>query len=428
MVFDIGMYPHRYTDLKTPNVTRRCGMVLECAARANNNEPGLITAYDRHGSQVLIDDAFLGKCKPGSLEDYPFFRELRPTNFPAPGDFEAFAYRAQHWQGHVVFGGQDAVHGQRAGVRNVRAGGRVLHKADLPVDMCPMLTGVCPCPINSYMGKDNQSSVQATGVLNDCSVPDTWDSAGILAFQYEMSLVTGAWLASRVMTPEQSFENALTGYHGLLLQVMRAKKQHNQRWQQYTYAGKTLMTFLSMCGNMCVRYANWSMEWPWDPSRTQEDGSEFHYSETKACTRGVGTQKLRMRNTHIKHWKQAKAFTKGLMNATGVDHVLFSPRPEECKKLAQRALQAACVYHCLLNVESTNPETLKTEYLEWWRQEGHAFVMRVSGAGGRGAACSMDREHWPEENAMEEDEETELLEDMAVVEAHQAGCHFSNFQ
>ena len=82
----------------------------------------------------------------------------------------------------------------------------------------------------------------------------------------------------------------------------------------------------------------------------------------------------------------------------------------------------------LLCVESTNPETLKTEYLEWWRQEGRAFVMRVSGAGGRGAACSMDREHWPEENAMEEDEETELLEDMAVVEAHQAGCHFSNFQ
>ena len=245
-----------------------------------------------------------------------------------------------------------------------------------------------------------------------------------------MSLVTGAWLANRVMTPEitRTIKNALTGYHGLLLQVMRAKKQHNQRWQQYTYADKTLMTLLSMCGNMCVRYANWSMEWPWDPSRTQEDGSEFHYSETKAGTRGVCTQKLRMRNTHIKHWKQAKAFTKGLMNATGVDHVLFSPRPEECKKLAQRALQAACVYHCLLNVESTNPETLKTEYLEWWRQEGHAFVMRVSGAGGRGAACSMDREHWPEENAMEEDEETELLEDMAVVEAHQAGCHFSNFQ
>ena len=75
--FDIGMFPHRYTDLKTPAVTRRCGMMLLCAARANNNEPGLITAYDRHGSQVLIDDAFLGKCKPGSLEDYPFFRELR---------------------------------------------------------------------------------------------------------------------------------------------------------------------------------------------------------------------------------------------------------------------------------------------------------------------------------------------------------------
>ena len=56
-------------------------------------------------------------------------------------------------------------------------------------------------------------------------MPDTWDSAGILAFQYEMSLVTGAWLASRVMTPEQSFENALTCYHGLLLQVMRAKSK-----------------------------------------------------------------------------------------------------------------------------------------------------------------------------------------------------------
>ena len=62
--------------------------------------------------RVLIDDSFLGKFKPGSVEDDPFFRELRPTNFPATGDFEACAYRAQHWQGHVVFGGQDAVHGQ----------------------------------------------------------------------------------------------------------------------------------------------------------------------------------------------------------------------------------------------------------------------------------------------------------------------------
>ena len=237
-------------------------------------------------------------------------------------------------------------------MRNVRAGGRVLHRADLPVDMCPMLTGVCPCPINSYMGKDNQSSVQATGVLNDCSVPDTWDSAGILVFQYEMSLVTGAWLANRVMTPEitRTIKNALTGYHGLLLQVMRAKKQHNQRWQQYTYADKTLMTLLSMCGNLCVRYANWSMEWPWDPSRTQEDGSEFHYSETKAGTRGVCTQKLRMRNTHIKHWKQAKAFTKGLMNATGVDHVLFSPRPG---RSAKNLPSERCKQHVFIIAYST---------------------------------------------------------------------------
>jgi hypothetical protein len=179
--------------------------------------------------------------------------------------------------------------------------------------MCPLLVGGYPCPIKSFMGTENQSSVQAAGVLNDASVPDTWDSAGLLAFQHRMSMIIGSVLASRIMTPLQSFENALTGYHSLLLQKMQAQKQHDQQWDRYTFARRTLRTLLSICGHTALRYPNWSIEWPWDPSRTQEDGSEINYSETKKGSRGVCTLKLRMRNTDVKHWKQARAFSKGLL-------------------------------------------------------------------------------------------------------------------
>ena len=225
-------------------------------------------------------------------------------------------------------------------MRNVRAGPRILHSADAPADMCPLLVGAYPCPILSYMGTDNQSSRQAAGVLNDASVPDTWDSAGILAFQHRMSMIIGSSLASRIMTPQQSFENALTGYHGLLLQMMQAQKQHDQQWERYTFARRTLRTLLSTCGHTAVRYPNWSIEWPWDPSQTQEDGSEIHYSQTKIGSRGVCTQKLRMRNTHVKHWKQARAFSKGLLAEKGAAHVFFTPSRAKCTEIAQRALQA----------------------------------------------------------------------------------------
>ena len=76
--------------------------MLLCAARANHGEPGLITAYDAHGSQIPIDDAFLGNYKPGALRRYPFFDEFKPTMFPADGDFEAFAYRqGKPWRGKL---------------------------------------------------------------------------------------------------------------------------------------------------------------------------------------------------------------------------------------------------------------------------------------------------------------------------------------
>ena len=146
--------------------------------------------------------------------------------------------------------------------------------------MCPLLVGEHPCPVRAFFGHDGQSSFEAASCLCSSSIPDSWDSPGLVIWVYQTCCCTGVWHAARIMDPMDVFENACSSYYHLLFEAKDAKAQYGRHWQKHTFSETTLRTLLSISGHVMIRIPNWPKDVSFDLSRTM---SEAMLTLHRAC-------------------------------------------------------------------------------------------------------------------------------------------------
>jgi hypothetical protein len=281
---------------------RLMGRIFQNLTNGNNGIPFICTAQDQHGSQMLIELAFLGQVSQATLQTAEFFKRcvVKPTLTGGEiyfWPFQTLWYQDDCKREHAVFGHADAEHASKRSSLNGNVGCRVLDVFGTFVEHSLGIDN--RLPYKAYTSTDPQSNKQNELRLLNSYYRDHFAGAGVCLWNFVNDLLHGTWLASDRYTLPQMASNVLIGYYLYLINMMDVRAKYGGQWGARFVPAVTSRTNLSMAAHLLHRCVHWPTDVPFRPKKTTELGSEIHNARKKAPFKSSPSQKDGVLATHL---------------------------------------------------------------------------------------------------------------------------------